>query len=125
MVEQIELTNEQIISSENKLIEAIRIGDLTPLDVLLKDSTIFTHSFNHKENSFNRLAYDSYQVKISEVSTSDRSVITINDFTFVTVIFNLKENYFEQSIDKKFKYLSVWKFYENMWRLMVCSGFQI
>jgi len=46
---------------------------------------------------------------------------TISDDVVVAVTVEIKGNYLGQEIDGKFRYLRVWKLFENNWKVIAAS----
>lgn len=117
---------EQIIDCENRLLEAIKVGDIKVLDELLHDSLIFnipTGQTITKEMDIEN--YHSGIMTVYDISTTDQAIKTIENIATVAVTVHLKAKYADQSIDGKFRYLRVWKLFHNSWKIIAGSGFQI
>ncbi|HEV7349461.1 nuclear transport factor 2 family protein [Telluribacter sp.] len=108
---------EQIVDCENRLLEAIKIGDIKVLDELLHDSIIFNIPTGQTiTKAMDIENYRSGIMTIYDISTTDRTISTIEDISAVAVTVNLKAKYDGQIIDGKFKYLRVWKLFNNSWK---------
>jgi hypothetical protein len=117
---------EQIIDCENRLLEAIKVGDIKILDELLHDSLIFnipTGQTITKEMDIEN--YRSGIMTVYDISATDRTIKTIENIATVAVTVHLKAKYADQIIDGKFRYLRVWKLFYNSWKIIAGSGVQI
>lgn len=117
---------EQIIDCENRLLDAMKNGDTNTLNELLHDSLIFnipTGQTITKEMDIEN--YRSGIMTVNEISTTDRMIKTIENITTVVVTIHLKAKYADQIIDGKFRYLRVWQLFNNSWKIIAGSGFQI
>ncbi|MGF1922911.1 MAG: nuclear transport factor 2 family protein [Bacteroidia bacterium] len=117
---------EQIIDSEKRLFEAMKLGDILVLEELLHDSLIFNTPIGQTiTKSMDIENYRSGLMTVTEISVSDRIIHTIEDMSTVAVTIHLKANYADQIIDGKFRYLRVWKLFDNSWKIIAGSGVQI
>jgi ketosteroid isomerase-like protein len=117
---------QDIIDCENRLLDAIRNGDINTLDELLHDSLIFnipTGQTITKEMDIEN--YRSGIMSVYDISTTDQTIKTIDNISTVVVTIHLKAKYADQIIDGKFRYLRVWKLFNNSWKIIAGSGFQI
>jgi ketosteroid isomerase-like protein len=117
---------EQTIDCENSLLNAIRNADINTLDRLLHDSLIFnipTGQTITKEMDIEN--YRSGIMVVYDISATDQIIKTIENISTVVVTIHLKAKYADQIIDGKFRYLRVWKLFDNSWKVIAGSGFQI
>lgn len=118
--------DEQIIECEKRLLEAMKSGDIQVLDELIHDNLIFiipTGETITKEMDMDN--YRSGMMTVYDISTSDRTIKTTENVSTVVLTIDLKAKYADQIIDAKFRYLRVWKWSENSWKVIAGSGFQI
>lgn len=117
---------EQLIDCENRLLAAIRNADLTALDELLHDDLVFnipTGQTITKEMDIEN--YRSGRMIVYAITASDQSIKTIETISTVVVTIHLKAKYVDQIIEGKFRYLRVWKQFNNSWKIIAGSGFQL
>jgi hypothetical protein len=118
--------DEQIIECEKRLLEAVKTCDIQVLDELLHDNLIFNIPTGHtitKEMDIEN--YNSGIMTVYDIYTSDQTINTIDNISTVVVTVYLKAKYADQIIDGKFRYLRVWKLFNNSWKVIAGSGFQI
>lgn len=117
---------EQIIDCENRLLDAIRNGDIHTLDNLLHESLMFTIPTGQtitKEMDIEH--YRSGMMTVYEIAPTEQTIKTIENIATVVVTIHLKAKYADQMIDGKFRYLRVWKRFNDSWKIIAGSGFQI
>ncbi len=117
---------QQIIENENRLLGALKTGDIKVLDELLHDNLIF--NIPTGQTITKAMDIENYQsgiLTVSEILATDRIVNFIDDTSTVAVTLHLKAKYADQIIDGKFRYLRVWKLIGNSWKVIAGSGFQI
>ncbi len=118
--------NEEITECENRLLEAMRTGDIKVLEELLHDNLIFTIPTGQtitKEMDIEN--YRSGILKVSEILVTDQIINSIDDVSTVAVTLYLKAKYADQLVEGTYRYLRVWKLFNHSWRVIAGSGFQI
>lgn len=118
--------DEQIIECEKRLLEALKTGDIQVLDELLHDNLIF--NIPTGQTITKAMDIENYRLgnlTVSEILASDQIIESIDDIYTVAVTLHLKAKYAGQIVDGKFRYLRVWKLFENSWKVIAGSGFQI
>lgn len=126
LTQQIMTQQEEIVICESRLSDAIRNGDINALDELLHDSLIFTIPTGQTINKEIDLEnYRSGVMTIYDISTTDQTIKTIENIWTVVATIHLKAKYNDQIIDGRFRYLRVWKLFNNSWKVIAGSGFQI
>ncbi len=117
---------EQIIDCENRLLEAMKIGDIKVLDELLDDDLIFNIPTGQTiTKAIDIENYRSGIMTVYDISTTDQIIKIIENNSIVAVTLHLKIKYADQLIDGKFRYLRVWGLFNNSWKVITGSGFQI
>ncbi|MBC7912630.1 MAG: nuclear transport factor 2 family protein [Pyrinomonadaceae bacterium] len=117
---------EEILICEQKLMEALLKGDIEVLDKLLHEELIFNIPTGQTiTKSMDLENYRSGIMTVNEITASDRIINIIEDIATVAVTLHLKAQYADQCIDGRFRYLRVWKTFDNSWKVIAGSGFQI
>lgn len=118
--------NEQIIECEERLLKALTSGDLKVLDELLHDNLIFNIPTGQTiTKAMDIENYRSGVMVVAEILATDQIIQSIGDMSTVAVTIDLKAKYEGQVIVGKFRYLRVWKLFDNSWKVIAGSGFQI
>lgn len=118
--------DEQIIECEKRLIEAMKIGNIKVLDELLHDNLIFNIPTGQTiTKSMDIENYQSGIMKVSEILATNQIIKSTENISTVAVTVQLKAKYANQIVDGKFRYLRVWKLFDNSWKVVAGSGFQI
>ena len=118
---------EQILECEKRLLEAMKTVNIKALDELLHENLIFNIPTGQTiTKSINIGNYTSGMMKVSEILATDQIISIIDDETTnVAVTIYLNGKYVDQIIDGKFRYLRVWKLFNNSWKVIAGSGFSI
>lgn len=114
---------DQIADLEKKLLSAFANKDLRVIEELLHDASIFTYPNGQVVTKAMVLEnYRSGNSAFSIITASDEKITIIGDCAIVSLILELKGNYFEQEISSQFRYLRVWKLTDNNWKVVAVSG---
>ena len=118
--------DEQILKSERRLLEAMKTSDINVLDELLHDNLIFNIPTGQTiTKSMDIESYQSGIMTVSEILATDQIIKSVDGISTIAVTLYLKAIYADQIIDGKFRYLRVWKLFDNSWKVIAGSGFQI
>ena len=118
--------DEQIIACEIRLLEAIKTGDIDVLEELLHDRLIFNIPTGQTiTKSMNIENYRLGIMTVDDISVTNQIITTIDNISTVAVTVDLKGKYGDQIIAGKFRYLRVWKLFNNSWKIIAGSGIQI
>jgi hypothetical protein len=119
--------HEQILESEKRLLEAMKTDNIKVLDELLHENLIFNIPNGQTiTKSMDIENYKSGMMRVSEILATDQIIKFIDDETStVAVTIYLNGKYGDQMIDGKFRYLRVWKLFDNSWKVIAGSGFSI
>lgn len=118
--------DQQIIECEKKLLGALKTGDIAVLDELLHDNLIFTIPTGQTiTKAMDIENYRSGILTVSEVVATDQIIKSVGEISTVAMTLHLKAKYADQIVDGKFRYLRVWKFVDNSWKVIAGSGFQV
>lgn len=120
------IRDDQIIECENRLLEALKIGNIKVLEELLHDNLIFNIPTGQTiTKAMDIENYRSGILTVSEISATNQIIKSIDDISTVAVTLHLKAKFADQIVDGKFRYLRVWKLVGNSWKVIAGSGFQI
>ena len=112
----------QVIARESSLLEAMKTSDADLLHELLHDELLFNGPNGETATKAMDLAnYRSGNINLHTVEPSDRVLSVIGDDVVVAVTVEIKGNYLGQNIDGKFRYLRVWKAFDNTWKVIAGS----
>ena len=104
----------QIIEAENRLLKAMKNGDIDILDELLHDKLLFVVPGGQTiTKQMDLEGIKSGNMKIHSITTSDQQISIIDDNAIVSVVINLKANYLGQEMDEDLKYIRIWKEFET------------
>lgn len=116
----------QIIECENRLLEAMKTSDIQVLDELLHNDLVFNIPTGQTITKAADIEnYKSGMMVVSEIKASNQIIKLIDETALVTLTIYLKAKYGNQIVDGKFKYLRVWKLFNNKWKVIAGSGFSI
>ncbi|MBD2438192.1 nuclear transport factor 2 family protein [Nostoc sp. FACHB-110] len=112
----------QVIANEKKLLKAMKTNNVELLDQLLHDELLFNGpSGETATKAMDIKNYRSGNINLHTVESSDLMLNMIADDVVVAVTVEIKGNYLGQEIDGKFRYLRVWKLFENNWKVIAGS----
>jgi hypothetical protein len=112
----------QIIASEKNLLEAMKTSNVELLDKLLYDELLFNGPDGTTATKAMDLKnYRSGNINLHTVESSDHRLSEIGDDVVVAVTVEIQGNYLGQDINGKFRYLRVWKLFENDWKVIAGS----
>jgi Domain of unknown function (DUF4440) len=112
----------QVIASEENLLEAMKTSNVELLDKLLHEELLFNGPNGETTTKAMDLQnYRSGNINLHTVEPSDRMLSAIADNVVVAVTVEIKGNYLGQEINGKFRYLRVWKLFENNWKVIAGS----
>lgn len=112
----------QVIANEKKLLSAMKTNNVELLDQLLHDELLFNGpSGETSTKAMDLKNYRSGNINLHTVESSDLMLNMVADDVVVAVTVEIKGNYLGQEIDGKFRYLRVWKLFENNWKVIAGS----
>ena len=98
-------------------------SDIKTLDELLYDNLVFIIPTGQIiTKSMDLENYQSGSMIISEIVATEQSIKAIDDISTVIVTMHLKGKYDGQTIDGKYKYLRVWKLFDDSWKVIAGSA---
>ena len=113
----------QIITCEKKLLDAFMNTDLEIIDELLHDDALFVYPNGQPVTK--TMVLDNYRSGNSAFSTiksSDEIINLISDTAVVSVNLELTGIYHDQLISSQFRYIRVWKLFNEKWKVIAVSG---
>lgn len=116
----------QLTRCEDRLMEAMKAGDSKVLDTLIHDDLVFVIPTG--QTITKAMDIDNYRsgtLSISEIKATERCIHCMDDVAVVTTLIDLKASYHGQMVEGKFRYLRVWKLFNDSWKIITGSGFQI
>ncbi|KAF2335734.1 nuclear transport factor 2 family protein [Flavobacterium daemonense] len=110
------MKTEAVVNAEIELLTAIKNADVSTLEKALHDDLLFNlPDGNTITKAFDLDSYRSGKMKIESLEAFDQIINIIDDLAIVTVAVSLKGTYEKESIQGVFKYIRVWKqFDENL-----------
>lgn len=112
----------QVIANEKNLLEAMKTNNVELLDKLLHDDLLFNGPSGETATKATDLKnYRSGNINLHTVESSDQMLSMVRDDVVVAVTVEIKGNYLGQEINGKFRYLRVWKLFENDWKVIAGS----
>jgi len=112
----------QVIDNEKKLLSAMKTNNVELLDQLLHDELLFNGPSGETATKAMDLEnYRSGNINLHTLESSDLMLNMVGDDIVVAVTVEILGNYLGQEIDGKFRYLRVWKLFENNWKVIAGS----
>ncbi|MBD2415726.1 DUF4440 domain-containing protein [Nostoc calcicola FACHB-389] len=112
----------QVIDNDKKLLSAMKTNNVELLDQLLHDELLFNGPSGETATKAMDLEnYRSGNINLHTVESSDLMLNMVADDVVVAVTVEILGNYLGQEIDGKFRYLRVWKLFENNWKVIAGS----
>ncbi|AWK03185.1 DUF4440 domain-containing protein [Flavobacterium crocinum] len=117
---------ETVINTEIELLTAIKNSDVTALETFLHDDLLFNLPDGQTiTKEFDLNSYRSGKMKIDSLEASDQIINIIGDSAVVAVTISLKGLYETTPINGVFKYIRVWKEFENNLKVIAGSCIQL
>lgn len=113
---------EQIILNEDRLLTAIQHGNIEDLDQLLHEDLLFNLPNGITiTKAMDMETYTSGNLVVNSILPSEQQINLINDIAVISVKIELKAVYNSQSIEGIFRYLRVWKVFDQEWKVIAGS----
>lgn len=113
---------EQIILNEDRLLTAIQHGNIEDLDLLLHEDLLFNLPNGVTiTKAMDMETYTSGHLVVNSILPSEQQINLIKDTAVVSVKIELKAVYTSQSIEGIFRYLRVWKLFDQEWKVIAGS----
>jgi ketosteroid isomerase-like protein len=115
-----------IQACEQRLIDAVKAGDIATLDALLHEDLLFNIPGGITiTKAMDMHNYQSGVMQVFELIASDQRIQLLDNTATVVVTVHLKAQYADQAIEGLFRYLRVWKLFGTSWKVIAGSGVQI
>lgn len=112
----------QVIANEKNLLSAMKTNNVELLDQLLHDELLFNGPRGETVTKAMDLEnYRSGNINLHTVESSELMLNMVADDVVVAVTVEILGNYLGQEINGKFRYLRVWKLFENNWKVIAGS----
>jgi hypothetical protein len=112
----------EVIANEKNLLSAMKTSNVELLDQLLHDELLFNGPSGETATKAMDLEnYRSGNINLHTVESSDLILNMVGDDIVVAVTVEILGNYLGQEINGKFRYLRVWKLFQNNWKVIAGS----
>lgn len=113
---------DQVIASENSLLEAMKTNNVDLLDELLHDDLLFNGpDGTTATKAMDLINYRSGNIHLHTVVSRDLTVNLIGDTAVVAVTVEMQGSYLGESLDGMFRYIRVWKLSGDTWKVIAGS----
>lgn len=115
-----------ILNAEKELLLAMKNADVEKLDELIHEDLLFNIPNGQTvTKSMDLETYSSGNMKITDIEASEHLINFVGDNAIVSVIVEMKGQYFDYVIDGTFKIVRVWKLINNQWKVIAGSSIQL
>lgn len=115
-----------IIVAEKEILTAMKNCDVQKLDKLLHKNLLFNLPNGQTiTKALDLETYRSGSMKIKEISSSEEQTTIIGDNAIVTVTIKMKGIYFNHILDGKYRFIRVWKLFNNSWKVIAGSSIKL
>lgn len=115
-----------IIAVENELLNAMTNCDLQKLDELLHEDLLFNIPNGQTiTKALDLETYSSGNMKIKKMASSEQEINIIGDNAIVSVTIEMKGMYFDHILDGKYRFIRVWKSFNNSYKVIAGSSIQL
>ncbi|HSY62134.1 MAG TPA: nuclear transport factor 2 family protein [Cytophaga sp.] len=118
--------NNHIIECESRLLDAFTNKDLIMLDTCIHDSALFV--LPNGLTVTKTMVLDNYRngnTAMNSIKSSDQKINLIGNTAIVSVNLEMTGKYNDQIISQQFRYIRVWKLFNNIWQVIAVSGVPI
>jgi hypothetical protein len=112
-----------ISECESKLLDAFTNKDLITLDACIHDSALFV--LPNGLTVTKSIVLDNYRngdTAMTSIKSSDQKINVIDNTAVVSVNLEMTGQYNDQVISQQFRYIRVWKLFDNTWQVIAVSG---
>jgi hypothetical protein len=117
---------ELVLATENRLLIAVEHSDADTLDLLLHDDLLF-HAPNGQviTKDIDLQAHRSGNMIVDYIAATEMTVTIIGDNAVVSLIIETKGAIFNQPIQGRFRYIRVWKLFDDHLKVIAGSCIQL
>lgn len=122
----IPINEQKILEVEKQLLEAMKTSDIKTLEQLLHDDLLFVlPSGEVITKEMDLEIHKSGNLVFEEITSSIDSIKQIGENAVVTLSLKIAGKMLEQHFEGNFRYLRVWKMFENQLKVIAGSGVSI
>ena len=115
-----------IITCENRLIEAMKASNVAELDALIDDELLFTgHDGRRYTKQDDLESHRSGNIEIYSIETSEQAIKITDDVAIVSVLKNISGSFFGETQVGIFRFTRVWKLKEGGWKIIAAHSTQV
>jgi hypothetical protein len=115
-----------ITKVEQEVLIAMKNCDVKKLDELLHEELLFNIPNGQTiTKALDLESYSSGNMKIDEIKSSGQEINLIGENAVVSLTIDMKGNYFDFSLNGKYKVLRVWKLFNTQWKVIAGSSIRI
>ena len=120
------INKDAIIACEKEILNAMKNCDVQILDTLLHEELLFTiPSGQTITKALDMETYSSGNMKIKEIASSEQEIHLIGDNAVVSVKIEMKGMYFDHILDGKYRFIRVWKSFNDNLKVIAGSSIQL
>ncbi|TGV03799.1 nuclear transport factor 2 family protein [Flavivirga rizhaonensis] len=120
------IKKDSIVEIEKEILDAMKNCNVEKLNELLHEELLFNIPNGQTiTKAIDLETYNSGNMLISEISSSEQEINLIGDTAIVSVVIEMKGAYFDYSFDGKYKILRVWKLLNNQLKVIAGSSIGI
>ncbi|MEO6301586.1 MAG: nuclear transport factor 2 family protein [Bacteroidia bacterium] len=119
---QVDIKN-RILESETELLNAFQNCDLNTLEKLIHESALFILPNGLTVSKLILLDnYRSGATVMTSIKASDQKINIIDNNAVVSVNLEMAGKYNDQVVSQQFRYIRVWKLFNDSWKVIAVSG---
>ena len=120
------ITKNEIIELENKLVDGIKKSDIVFLDKVLHDDLLFLAPNGQIiTKTIDLASHQSGEMLVEELILTIENVNVINDTAIAVVVYKTKGTMLGNPIQGKFRYIRIWKKFPDGLKVIGGSCFQL
>jgi hypothetical protein len=120
------MTNDQIVMLEMKLIQAISTSDVAYLDKILHDNLRFLAPNGQTITKAMDLAsHKAGEMVVEKIDPVIEDIQMMGDTAVVVIVYDTKGKMLGKAIDGKFRYIRIWKEFEDGIKVIGGSCFKL